>query len=249
MDTPRVSRAGGVRLRVLVVDDDPNLVGHARRYLEEAGFEVRCAVDGTEMDRHLGREHFDLVVLNVRLPGEDGLSIARRVMFEHALPALILSHKGDDIERIVGLEIGADDYIAKPFNPGELVARIRATVRRSRRTHEIREGVAEKSPLYRFGPFTLDTGSHALARDGAKIELTNAEYKLLCVFVENCNRVLNRDQLMDLLKRHDRTPYDRSIDVRVSRLRQKIETAPGEPQYIRTVWGEGYLFSASVEVE
>lgn len=249
MDTSSVSRAGQARLRVLVVDDDPNLIGHVRRYLEEAGFEVRYAADGAEMDRHLGSERFDLVVLNVRLPGEDGLSIARRAMFEHALPTLILSHKGDDIERIIGLEIGADDYIAKPFNPGELVTRIRAAVRRSHRTREIRAGVAAQSPRYRFGPFTLDTGSHALVRDSMKIELTNAEYKLLCVFVENCNRVLNRDQLMDLLKRHDRTPYDRSIDVRVSRLRQKIELDPGEPQYIRTIWGEGYLFSASVEAE
>lgn len=248
MDTSSLSRVSQAKLRVLVVDDDPNLIRLARHYLEEAGFEVQCAADGTGMDRHLSRERFDLVVLNVRLPGEDGLSIARRVMFEHALPALILSHKGDDIERIIGLDIGADDYIAKPFNPGELVARIRATVRRSRRTHEIRVSVAAHAPRYHFGPFILDTGAHALVRAGEKIELTNAEFKLLCVFIENCNRVLSRDQLMDLLKRHDRTPYDRSIDVRVSRLRQKIEDDPSEPEYIRTIWGEGYLFSADVEV-
>jgi two-component system, OmpR family, phosphate regulon response regulator OmpR len=230
MDTPYL----------LVVDDDPGIRELLSDYLSGQGFEVESAADAGEMDQTIERRRPDLVVLDLMLPGEDGLSIARRLKAAWKLPIIMLSARGDDVDRIVGLEVGADDYLPKPFNPRELLARIRAVLRRGAETGTEAEE-SERSSL--FGPFKLDLNAHILSRAGEEISLTAAEYSLLEVFVQHPNRVLSRDQLMDLLKGFERDPFDRSIDVRVTRLRRKIEPDPANPVYIRTVWGQGYLFA------
>jgi two-component system OmpR family response regulator/two-component system phosphate regulon response regulator OmpR len=230
MDTPYL----------LVVDDDPGIRELLSHYLSGQGFEVESAADAGEMDQIIERRRPDLVVLDLMLPGEDGLSIARRLKAAWKLPIIMLSARGEDVDRIVGLEVGADDYLPKPFNPRELLARIRAVLRRGPETGT-EAGEPGRSAL--FGPFKLDLDAHILSRDGQEISLTAAEYSLLELFVRHPNRVLSRDQLMDLLKGFERDPFDRSIDVRVTRLRRKIEPDPANPIYIRTVWGQGYLFA------
>jgi DNA-binding response OmpR family regulator len=199
---------------------------------------VSAVEDGVAMDAWLDRETPDLVILDLMLPGEDGLSIAKRLKASRDLPIIILSAQGDDVDRIVGLEIGADDYVPKPFNPRELLARIRAVLRRSGGPPP--DGEAN---VLQFGDFTLDLDAHELRRGETTVELTSGEYDLLAVFASHPNKVLNRDRILDLLKGAERSPYDRSIDVRVTRLRAKIEPDPARPAYIRTVWGKGYLFS------
>jgi DNA-binding response OmpR family regulator len=230
------------RPRVLVVDDDAGLRGLLTQYLTREGFEVAAVADGAAMDARLAREDVDLVILDLMLPGEDGLSIARRLRARSQVPIIMLSARGEEVDRIVGLEVGADDYLPKPFNPRELLARIRAVLRR--RLAPAGEAEAAGAPaVYAFGPFRLDTGALRLTRDGEDLDLTPGEYALLRVFVERPNRVLSRDTLMDLIKGYERDPFDRSIDVRVARLRAKIEEDSKEPRYIRTVWGQGYLFA------
>lgn len=224
--------------RVLVVDDDAGLRDLLSEYLVKQGFLVETARDGREMDERLAAAIPDLVVMDLMLPGEDGLSLTRRIKAARNLPVIMLSARGEDIDRIVGLEVGADDYLAKPFNPRELLARIRAVLRRGGG-----EVAAEKDEIARFGPFGLDTAARRLTRDGAEIPLTQAEFTLLQIFVEHPNRALSRDQIMDWLKGYERDPFDRSIDVRVTRLRRKLEDDPANPAYIRTVWGQGYLFA------
>ncbi len=224
--------------RVLVVDDDAGLRDLLSEYLIKQGFQVETARDGREMDMHLAAVMPDLVVMDLMLPGEDGLSLTRRIKARANLPVIMLSARGEDIDRIVGLEVGADDYLAKPFNPRELLARIRAVLRRGGN-----EVAAEKDEAIHFGPFSLDLVAQRLSRDGMDIPLTQAEFTLLKVFVEHPNRALSRDQIMDWLKGFERDPFDRSIDVRVTRLRRKLEDDPGNPFYIRTVWGQGYLFA------
>ena len=226
---------------ILVVDDDPGLRELLEQYLSDQGYAVAAVADGTGMEHYLAENTVDLVILDLMLPGEDGLSLARKLRGQGNLPIIMLSARGEDIDRIVGLEVGADDYLAKPFNPRELLARIRAVMRR----HETEKpAVADPASLsYDFGPFRLDIHSHGLARDGVTVPLTAGEFNLLRIFVEHPNRVLSRDILMDLIKGYERMPFDRSIDVRVARLRRKIEDDPVAPVYVRTVWGEGYLFS------
>jgi two-component system phosphate regulon response regulator OmpR len=217
--------------RILIVDDDPALLELLERYLGEQGFAVDGVADGEAMDRYLAEARVDLIILDLMLPGEDGLSIAKRLRASGTTPILMLSARGDDVDRIVGLEVGADDYLAKPFNPRELLARLRAILRR--RQPENAAG-ADQGEIYSFGEFRLDTASRTLTR---------GEYALLQVFVENPNRVLSRDALVDRLAGYERSPFDRSIDVRVTRLRRKIEADPSAPVFIQTVWGEGYRFS------
>jgi DNA-binding response OmpR family regulator len=226
------------KIHILVVDDDAGLRELLADYLTGQGYAVGAAADGTEMDACLARQPADLVILDLMLPGEDGLSLARRLRVRGNLPIIMLSARGEEIDRIVGLEMGADDYLAKPFNPRELLARIRAVLRR--------RGAAQEPVLpasYCFGPFQFDPERRRLAKEGEEIALTSGEFALLHIFVENANRVLTRDHLMDRIKGFERDPFDRSIDVRVTRLRRKIEADPAEPRYIRTVWGQGYLFS------
>jgi DNA-binding response OmpR family regulator len=181
------------------------------------------------------------------LPGEDGLSLARKLRARSKLPIIMLSARGEDVDRIIGLEVGADDYLAKPFNPRELLARIRAVLRRNEEPSASND-MLEQGETHRFGSFQLDMNSRSLTKDGLEIALTAGEFNLLRIFIEHPNRVLNRDHLMDLMKGYERSPFDRSIDVRVTRLRRKIETDPATPVYVRTVWGEGYLFTPAGKV-
>jgi two-component system, OmpR family, phosphate regulon response regulator OmpR len=234
--------------KILVVDDDNGLRELLQRYLTEQGYKVSTVADSIEMDAFLVTNNIDLLILDLMLPGEDGLSIARRLRAISELPIIILSAKGEEVEKIIGLEMGADDYLAKPFNPRELLARIRAVLRRQgspsdNNTISSSEVVKQPHETYQFGLFSLNVTNHSLHYKTQEISLTAGEFTLLHIFVSHANRVLSRDQLMDLMKGYDRSPFDRSIDIRVTRLRKKIETDPKVPQYIRTIWGTGYLFS------
>jgi DNA-binding response OmpR family regulator len=228
-----------LQAHLLVVDDDDGLRNLLEQYLTGNGFTVSLAASGSEMDEILTRTQPDLVILDLMMPGEDGLSIARRLRASTTLPVIMLSARGEDIDRIVGLEVGADDYLAKPFNPRELLARIRAVLRRK----EAPVVAPAANESVRFADFELDLAAQRLTKSGVEVNLTTAEFAILQIFTSHPNRVLSRDQLMDMLKGYDRDPFDRSIDVRVTRLRRKIEENPAEPAYIRTIWGQGYLFS------
>ncbi len=229
--------------RVLVVDDDQKLRELVIKFLTREGFEVAGVGGGVAMDDYLGKHPVNLIVLDLMLPGEDGLSIARRLRANSGIPILMLSARGEDIDRIIGLEVGADDYLAKPFNPRELAARVKAILRR---TQELNRSVGyggQGSETYRFGGFTVNLTTHAVSRDGEQVSLTAGEFSLLEAFVKHPNRVLSRDHLIELIKGYERSPFDRSVDVRVTRLRKKLESDPDQPQYIRTVWGRGYIFT------
>ena len=223
--------------RLLIVDDDPEIRELIQAYLSRQGFEVDCVEGGAAMDAYLAGHRPDLIVLDLMLPGEHGLAIARRLKGGGDIPIIIVSAQGEDIDRIVGLEVGADDYLGKPFNPRELLARIRAVLRRIGRRRE-----AEGGNRVRFGPFELDTAAYRLTRQDRLVPLTSGEFDLLCVLTAHPNKVLDRDRILDLLTGAERSPFDRSIDVRVTRLRSKIEPDPAEPVYIKTIWGKGYLF-------
>lgn len=225
------------RATLLVVDDDAELRELLQEYLEQKGYAVVCVEDAPAMDAALASQAVDLVVLDIMLPGEDGLSIARRLKEQGNSPIIMLSAQGEDVDRIVGLEVGADDYMAKPFNPRELLARIRAVLRRG-----TARDAAEDEHLVSFGPFVLDLNAHRLVNDGRVVSLTGGEFDLLSTLARHPNRVLNRDRILDLLTGAERSPFDRSIDVRVARLRGKIEPDPAAPIYIRTIWGKGYMF-------
>jgi two-component system phosphate regulon response regulator OmpR len=226
--------------RVLVVDDDPALRDLLSEYLTANGLEVETAGDGPAMRRALANGMPGVIVLDLMLPGEDGLSLARDLRTHSTVPILMLSARGEEIDRVVGLEVGADDYLAKPFGPRELLARLRALLRRN---HPV-----PAAQTNRFGPFALDLAAHRLMRDGRDVHLTGAEFDLLRALVERPNRVVSRDDLVSLLKGFDRDPFDRSIDIRVARLRRKIETDPADPAYVRTIRGEGYLFNPRGEL-
>lgn len=229
----------GASARILVVDDDPGMRTLLESYLGDSGFTVATAMDGAAMWQALEREMPDAIVLDLMMPGEDGLSLARRLRSQSNVPILMLSARGEEIDRVVGLEMGADDYLAKPFSPRELLARLRALLRRSLGQQE----PGPQAPHPAFGPYQLDVASHRLTRDGAEVKLSTAEFALLRIFIEHPLRVMSRDTLIDMLKGYERNPFDRSVDTRVTRLRRKIEPNPGEPVYIRTVRGEGYLFN------
>lgn len=227
------------RANLLVVDDDPELRELIDAYLSKQGFDVVTVGDGIEMDAVLETEPVDLVILDLMLPGEDGLSIAKRLKQANDVPIIIVSAQGEDVDRIVGLEVGADDYIGKPFNPRELLARVRAVMRRTHGSPEAR--VSEDDGLS-FGEFRLDLNAHQLVRNGEPVSLTSGEFDLLRILVQFPNKVLDRDKILDLLTGAERSPFDRSIDVRVTRLRSKIEEDPSAPVYIKTIWGKGYMF-------
>lgn len=225
---------------IYVVDDDAGIRDLLSEYLTAQGFAVRTASGGSELDGLLAEARPELVVLDLMMPGEDGLSIARRLKAQAgAPPIIILSAKGEDIDRIVGLEVGADDYLAKPFNPRELLARIRAVMRRGAPAGD----TTEQARLIEFGPFAVNLDARSFSRNGEEITLTSGEFSLLEIMVTHPNRALSRDWLMDQLRGFERDPFDRSIDVRVNRLRKKIEDDPANPRYIKTVWGQGYLFA------
>jgi len=226
---------------ILVVDDDPGIRRLLTRYLTEQGYQTAAVSDGKGMDQWLQSNQPDLIILDLMLPGEDGLSLTRKIRATGNTPIIMLTARGEEVDRIVGLEMGADDYLPKPFNPSELLARIRAVLRRGAASAEESGSLTDK--LIRFGDFTLNIASMELSNNGNKIALTTGEIELLAVLAQNPERVLTRDQLMDKLSGSIRDPFDRSIDVRITRLRSKIETKPSTPQFIHTVWGKGYRFS------
>ncbi len=227
---------------VLVVDDDPELRELLATYLGANGYRVRTVADGVALRAALAQgPQPDAIVMDLMLPGEDGLSLTRHVKAHSAVPVLMLSAKGEEMDRVIGLEVGADDYLAKPFGPRELLARLRALLRRpSVPAAPLADSTAHTRV---FGPFTLDVPGHRLLRAGQELALTTAEFELLDVFTSRPNRVLSRDLLVELLKGFDRDAFDRSMDNRVTRLRRKLEPDPAHPVYIRTVRGEGYLFN------
>lgn len=229
------------RCRVLVVDDDARLRDLLSRYLSEQGYTVKAVVDSTAMDRALHREHYDLIVLDLMLPGEDGLAICRRLRgAENNTPIIMLTAKGDDVDRIVGLEMGADDYLPKPFNPRELVARIQAVMRRQ--PQQLPGAPTLEDEVVDFGTVTVNLGNRTLTRGEEEITLTTGEFSLLKVLVQHPRQPLSRDKLMELARGREYGVFDRAIDVQISRLRKMVEEDPGRPRYIQTVWGFGYVF-------
>jgi two-component system OmpR family response regulator len=230
---------------ILVVDDDREIRSLVAHLLRKHGFRVTDAADGREMMEALDGGRFDLVVLDLMMPGEDGLTLCRRVRTTSSLPIIMLTAMGEDTDRIVGLEMGADDYLPKPFNPRELLARIRAVLRRT--GGEAPEMQEENGGIRVFEGWSLDLAKRELrAPDGTLVPLTAGEYDLLAVIVERPGRVLSRDQLLDLTRGRDAVPFDRSVDVQISRLRRKLEPDPKEPQIIKTVRGGGYVFTCEV---
>jgi two-component system phosphate regulon response regulator OmpR len=231
-----------LKTRILVVDDDQRLRELLVRYLGEQGFEVRAVPDAAGMDKQLARERYDLIVLDLMLPGEDGLAICRRLRAHNAGPAIVmLTAKGDDVDRIVGLEMGADDYLPKPFNPRELVARIHAVLRR-RQPAGPPGAPSPNTEIHRFGRFEFNLATRTLLRDARPVALTTGEFSVLKVLVQNPRQPLSRDKLMELARGREYEVFDRSIDVQISRLRKIIEEDPSHPRHIQTVWGFGYVF-------
>jgi two-component system phosphate regulon response regulator OmpR len=231
------------KVRILVVDDDVRLRELLRRYLSDQGFTVEVAPDASFMDKVVARDPFDLIVLDLMLPGEDGLSICRRLRAnDNAIPIIMLTAKGDEVDRIVGLEMGADDYLAKPFNPRELVARINAIMRRLPAPGIPSAPSQELIKDIRFGRFSLNITTRELKKDGELMPLTSGEFALLKVLASHPRESLSRERLMDMARGRDHEIFDRSIDVQVSRLRRLIETDSSQPRHIQTVWGFGYVF-------
>ncbi|MCV2348919.1 two-component system response regulator OmpR [Paucibacter sp. Y2R2-4] len=228
--------------RILVVDDDARIRDLLRRYLSQEGFEVLLAEDGRALNKQLTRETVDLIVLDLMLPGEDGLTICRRLRAANdTTPIIMLTAKVEDVDRIVGLEVGADDYLSKPFNPRELLARINAVMRR--RPAIEAPGAPSKEPMtVSFGPFEFDLALRRLSRDGETLPLTTGEFSMLKALVRHPRQPLSRDKLAQLARGRDFEPFDRSLDVQISRLRKLLETDPAQPRYIQTVWGVGYVF-------
>ncbi len=230
---------------ILVVDDHADIRDLLKRFLEQHGYRVSCARDGREMKKLLEHSTIELIVLDLMLPGEDGLTLCRELRVHSAIPIVMLTAMGEDMDRIVGLEMGADDYLAKPFNPRELLARIKAVLRRSQPHEEINND--EKVMRYHFAHWQLDVARRELIdTEGLSISLSTAEFDLLKVFLERTQRVLSRDQLLDLARGREAQAFDRAIDTQVSRLRRKLERDAKNPELIKTVWGGGYLFAAEV---
>lgn len=230
---------------LLVVDDDTELRNLLGDYLRKNGYQVSLAEDGAAMQRQLASHAIDLIVLDLMLPGDDGLVLCRNLRAHSNIPVIMLTARGDETDRIIGLEMGADDYLPKPFNPRELLARIKSVLRRAQAIAEPQESSDNR---YRyFGHWKLDTVSRNLqAKDGLVVALSGAEYRLLKVFLDHANRVLSREQLLDLTLGKDADPFDRSIDVQISRLRQRLGDNAKEPTIIKTVRSEGYVLSTEV---
>jgi len=227
--------------KILVIDDDPRLRDLLVRYLSEQGFAVQALPDAREIDKKLQRDPPHLVVLDLMLPGEDGLAVCRRLRGSgETVPVIMLTAKAEDIDRIVGLEMGADDYLPKPFNPRELVARINAVLRRH--TERLAPGAPAVEGKITFGPYRLDLTTRTLTRGDDVVPLTTGEFGLLKVLATHPRQPLAREKLMMLARGRDHDVFDRAIDVQVSRLRKLIEADPSTPRYIQTVWGFGYVF-------
>jgi two-component system, OmpR family, phosphate regulon response regulator OmpR len=230
------------KTKILVVDDDMRLRQLLERYLSEQGFAVKAVPDAPGMDRALERELYDLIVLDLMLPGEDGLAICRRLRgAANPVSIIMLTAKGDEVDRIVGLEIGADDYLPKPFSPRELVARIHAVLRRQAAPPPPgAPAITEESVS--FGKVAINLATRELEREGESTLLTSGEFGLLRVLLEHPRQPMSRDKLMELARGREYEVFDRAIDVQISRLRKLVEEDPGKPRYIQTVWGFGYVF-------
>ena len=233
---------------ILVVDDDADLRQMVADYLTDYDLRVTGAVDGPAMRDAMAREVVDLVLLDLKLVSEDGMNLARELRETSNVPIIILTGRKDDVDRIMGLELGADDYLTKPFNLRELLARIRAILRRTQ-AHSAAHGEGRAAQAFRFGEWELELRSRRLtSNDGERVELTHAEFALLAAFLGAPERILSREQLLELSRGNDENVFDRSIDVQILRLRRKIETDPSRPKLIRTERGAGYFFDAQVEV-
>jgi len=234
---------------ILIVDDHREIRDLVSRALAKDGFRVSTAADGRAMRKVLADSRIDLILLDLMLPGEDGLMLCRSIRAESNIPIIMLTAKGDEVDRVIGLEMGADDYLAKPFGSRELIARIKAVLRRSNEK-SITASPIDGPKRYQFDRWWLDTGSRELLRDdGVTVSLSTGEYDLLIALIERPQRVLNRDQLLDLARGRSATGLDRSIDTQVSRLRKKLEHDPSDPKIIKTVWGGGYMFTPAVSHE
>jgi two-component system, OmpR family, phosphate regulon response regulator OmpR len=230
-----------LKTRILIVDDDQRHRDLLVKYLSGEGYDVKAVSDAGGMDKQLARDRYDLVVLDLMLPGEDGLSICRRLRAQQSAPAIImLTAKGDDVDRIVGLEMGADDYLPKPFNPRELLARVVAVLRR--RAPAGPPGAPAEGGVFQFGEFSFNLATRTLTRGGKPVQLTTGEFSVLKVLVQHPRQPLSRDKLMELARGREYEVFDRSIDVQISRLRKIVEEDPSHPKHIQTVWGFGYVF-------
>ena len=228
--------------KILVLDDDARIRDLLRRYLSQEGFEVALAEDGKALNRILLRDAVDLIVLDLMMPGEDGLSVCRRLRAaKDKTPIIMLTAKGEDVDRIVGLEVGADDYLVKPFNPRELLARIHAVLRR-RPVAEVPGAPSSEQEVVHFGPFAFDLGLRSLQKNGQELPLTTGEFAMLKTLVRHPRQPLSRERLAQLARGREFEPFDRSLDVQISRLRKLIEADVSAPRYIQTVWGVGYVF-------
>jgi len=233
-------------IRILLVDDEATLREPLAEYLSKQGFVVDQAVDAAKARSRLNAAVYDIALVDIMMPGEDGLSLCRHIREKTETPVIFLTAKGEETERIVGLELGADDYITKPFSPRELVARIRVVLRRFTDAPR-RMGDQSGKPVYQFAGWTLKTAERRLIdTDGVHVPLSSGEYELLLVLLTNAGKVLNRDQLLDMTRGREAGPFDRAIDNQVSRLRRKVETNPKQPEIIGTVWGGGYVLSSEV---
>ncbi|MGE3920207.1 MAG: response regulator [Gammaproteobacteria bacterium] len=236
-------------LTILVVDDDTEIRDLLAKLIEKYGFKVYVAADAGQMWHFLDDLTVDMVILDVMLPGEDGLSLCRKLRQKSSVPIIMLTAAGDETDTVVGLELGADDYIGKPFNPRELVARIKAVLRRTSDAIPLQIDAADASgKILEFNKWVLDTATRQLfSPDKVEIFISSGEYELLTAFLERPQQILSREQLLELTQHRNAGPFDRSIDVSVSRLRQKIELSPKKPTLIKTVRGGGYMFSARVK--
>lgn len=231
--------------KILIVEDNTELRGLVSKYLKNDGYRISTAGNGREMLRALNDEQIDLIILDVMLPGQDGLFLCRNLRASSSKPVIIISAKGDELDRVLGLKMGADDYVTKPFSMAELSARIEAVLRRADTGLSI--AANEEFKGYQFSRWFFDLERRELIENNDIIvPLSTGEFDLLNVFVQRPNRMLSRDQLLDLARGRDATVYDRSIDTQISRLRRKIEIDPREPEIIKTVWGGGYVFATEV---
>ena len=234
--------------RILIVDDDREIRSLLAEYLDANGFRTLTAADGQAMRRTLDSSHVDLIVLDLTLPGEDGLTLCRDLRAQSSLPVVMLTARSAALDRILGLEMGADDYLPKPFEPRELLARIRSVLRRTQALPPNME--PPRARALRFAEWTLDlTARHLINAKGVVVALSGAEFRLLKTFLEHPNRVMNRDQLLNMTQGRDADPFDRSVDLQVSRLRQKLGEDAKSPQIIKTVRNEGYLLTVPVIIE
>lgn len=241
--------SNATQANILIVDDDKDIRSLLSDFLEGSGLHTFQAANGQDMKNILDAEHIDLLVLDLNLPGADGLALCRELRSNSNLPVIMLTAKTSPIDRIVGLETGADDYVCKPFEPLELLSRIRSVLRRSQQSMSSKDAATEPKKI-RFLDWTLDLISrHLINPQGVIVSISGAEFRLLQIFLSRPNRVLSRDQLMDLIHGRDAGPFDRSIDLQISRLRQKIEVDSKTPEIIKTVRNEGYILTPPVKVD